>query len=247
MSSNPKGFGDITDPVEQGSFSSGSPVQHTYSYFESEQLNHNNEEQGFYVGIWDTTDMVETPGPYSCDELMWLLEGEVEIKNCVTGEIERVKAGEAFVIPKGYDCQWIQKGYLKKYFVILEPLSEDKTVRENHDGVIKLPLKIDQPNRGGNEYLTFVDEEPLQKVFVAYQNKSKTFTAGLWECDGFDSELRPYPLDQFVFLQHGRLNIVDEFDNVQSFRAGEAFFIPQGTLCSWSSSQAIRTIYAVKK
>lgn len=31
-----------------------------------------------------------------------------------------ISAGEAFVIPKGLPCQWIQTDYVRKYFMIFE-------------------------------------------------------------------------------------------------------------------------------
>jgi uncharacterized cupin superfamily protein len=107
LSTNPEGFGESPDELTPDMFASELPTQHSYEYYEDEEL-------GLYIGVWDTDDMIEVAAPYACDEFMWLIEGECQIKNNRTGEIETVEAGTAFVIPKGYDCQWQQTGYLKK-------------------------------------------------------------------------------------------------------------------------------------
>ena len=115
---NPTGFGHSADELDATEFASAIPVQHSCSAFEDDVI-------GLYVGLWDTEAMVETGGPYACDEFMWLLEGECHIRNNKTGDIETATAGMPFVIPRGYDCQWHQPGYLRKFYVISEHPEED--------------------------------------------------------------------------------------------------------------------------
>ena len=115
---SPKGFGEVADELEESMFESPLPTQCTHSYYEDETL-------GLYIGVWDTTDMIESAAPYSCDEFMTIIEGAVEIKNNKIGKVETVTAGQSFVIPQGYDCQWHQNGYLKKFYVIYEPPAQD--------------------------------------------------------------------------------------------------------------------------
>ncbi len=65
-----------------------------------------------------------------------LSKGECQIRNNGTGEIEPVKAGTPFVIPKGYDCQWQQSGYLRKYYVISEHPEEEIPAAPAHEGIV---------------------------------------------------------------------------------------------------------------
>ena len=78
LNPDPEGFGETPDKLEAEDFSSEVPVQHTHSNYEDDEI-------GLYVGLWDTETMVEAGGPYACDEFMWLLEGECQIKNNRTG------------------------------------------------------------------------------------------------------------------------------------------------------------------
>lgn len=58
-------------------FVSSIPVQHSHAYFEDEDF-------GLYIGLWDTTEMVEISAPYACEEFMGLLERKAKIQRCKT-------------------------------------------------------------------------------------------------------------------------------------------------------------------
>ena len=219
LSANPAGFGREQDALESQMFASDMPAQHTHLYY-------GDDESGLYVGVWDTTDMVEVPGPYACDEFMWVLEGEVEIKNSKTGAMESVHAGEAFVIPKGYDCQWHQKGYLRKFFVISEHPEEGVPQSPVVEGVVKLP------------------NGPGQKSGACYEDGRGRFTAGVMCCDTLESEMSATPYHQFVYVSEGSVCLSDDKGGQHDFKAGEAFFVPQETVCRWHSETGLSAFYA---
>jgi uncharacterized cupin superfamily protein len=223
LSANPAGFGQQQDALESQMFASDMPAQHTHLYYEDDAL-------GLYVGVWDTTDMVEVPGPYACDEFMWVLEGEVEIKNSKTSGMEAVQAGEAFVIPKGYDCQWYQKGYLRKFFVISEHPDEGVPQSPVVEGIVKFPASgIGGDNR------------------VCYEDSTGRFAAGVLQHESLDSEMSASPYHQFVYVSEGAMSLSDEEGGLHAFKAGEAFFVPQGTVCSWHSTSGVTAFYTTVK
>ena len=232
FSANPGGFGQVADSLDEQMFMSELPTQHTHLYYE-------NDDMGLYVGVWDTTAMIEGAGPYSCDEFMWLLEGEVEIKNSKTGVSEKIVAGEAFIIPRGYDCQWRQGGYLRKFFVIVEDPNEALPQSPVYEGVIKPQVDVPTP--------TIDNSEPsaVGGARVCYEERSGKFSAGIWESEPFEAAMCSMPDHQFVYLLEGALSVTDE-DNVEHhFKAGDAFFLPQGTVCRWSATERVRTTYAI--
>jgi len=240
LSAAPDGFGQTADELSPDMFVSKLPVQHSHDYYEDKDL-------GLFVGVWDTTDMIETAGPYACDEFMWLLEGEAAIKNNKTSEIEKVKAGEAFVIPKAYDCQWHQEGYLRKFYVISENPNEPVPDEPAFDGII-IP-RTDAP------MTPLADAEPflikgvttIQREHVCYRDKTARFVAGTWQSEPFESETRPFPYNEFACLQEGSLTLLDEDGNLHFFKAGDAFFIPQGTVCSARASETVKLLFAIVK
>jgi len=222
----PQGFGDISDELEVNMFESSLPKQHTHSYYEDEEL-------GLYIGVWDTTDMIETAAPYSCDEFMSIIEGAVEIKNNKTGMIETVMAGESFVIPQGYDCQWHQHGYLRKYYVIFEPQNAaEKPVTES---VVYFKEQNNVP---------WQETSDGHRKKTLYQNHNKTFTSGIWQSDGFNTGVITFPYNEFITIKQGCLTCTDEQGIEHEVSAGEALFVPQGVRCSWQAQEKISIHFA---
>jgi uncharacterized cupin superfamily protein len=240
LSADPEGFGQTPDKLSPDMFVSEIPVQHTHEYFQDEEL-------GLYVGVWDTTEMIETAGPYPCDEFMCLLEGEAVIRNCKTGEMEKVNAGESFIIPKGYDCQWQQAGYLRKFFLISENPNEAVPEKPAIEGII-IP-DADAPMESLTTEMPFpgVKDLPVQKQHISYKNGKGNFLAGTWESDPFESESRSFPYNEFARVISGSLTLLDEDGEKHLFEAGDALFIPEGVHCSAHAAVKVKLFFAIVK
>ena len=223
LSPNPTGFGEVADELEESMFESSLPKQCSHSYYEDEAL-------GLYIGVWDTTDMIEIAAPYTCDEFMSIIEGVIEIKNCQTGTMEKVTVGESFVIPQGYDCQWHQQGYLRKFYVIYEPPTEKIPENPVCDHIIYINEKSDLPWQETSDGFN---------KKIQYQSHNQKFTSGVWQGNSFKTGIIAFPYNEFISLQQGSLLCIDEQGNELEINAGEALFVPQGTRCSWESQENI--------
>ena len=100
------------EKLDPATLASGEPVQRGHFYGL-------NEESGYSMGVWDCTAFDDAPGPYPVDEYMVLLEGSV-IMAQLDGTETVINAGDAFVLPRGLDCQWKMPGYVRKIFMIVE-------------------------------------------------------------------------------------------------------------------------------
>jgi uncharacterized cupin superfamily protein len=239
LNPDPAGFGASPDTLKTEDFSSDVPVQHTHSVFEDDEI-------GLYVGLWDTASMVEAGGPYACDEFMWLIEGECQIRNNRTGEIASVKAGAPFLIPKGYDCQWHQSGYLRKFFVISEHPGEEIPAVPAHEGIVI--LKADAVLKeavDGAPFEVTTGTRPQHKV--CYEDTTGRFFAGIWASDAFESRQRPFPYNEFAYVQDGSITLSDAEGATQIFNTGDAFFIPEGVECAATVAISVRLYIAVIK
>ena len=235
----PEGFGASPDTLEAEDFSSDIPVQHTHSNFEDDDI-------GLYVGLWDTEPMVETGGPYACDEFMWLIEGECQIRNNRTGKVETVKAGTPFIIPKGYDCQWQQTGYLRKYFLISEHPGEEIPAVPAHEGIV-IP-EVDTVLTEGAEDAPFaITSGVLPRRNICYTDTKGRFFGGTWTSEAFESERRPFPYYEFAFVHNGSITLTNADGVAQVFNAGDAFFIPKGVMCSATVASSARLYFAAIK
>ena len=100
------------ETMDPKSLVSGNPMQRGHIYHEHPNI-------GYMTGVWDCTEFVDQMGPYQVDEFMLLLEGELFL-DLPDGKTIHIKAGDAFVIPKGFVCQWRQPGYVRKIFMIVD-------------------------------------------------------------------------------------------------------------------------------
>ncbi len=239
LSPDPEGFGETPDKLEAEEFISEVPLQHTHSAYEDDEI-------GLYVGLWDTDTMVEAGGPYPCDEFMWLIEGECQIKSNRTGEIDTVKAGTPFVIPRGYDCQWHQSGYLRKFYVISEHPEVGIPAVPAHEGIVILK---------SDAILTEVAEDapfaitsgarPQQNM--GYKDTTGRFFSGTWASEAFESGQRPFPYHEFAYVQDGSITLTSAEGAAQVFNAGDAFFIPEGVQCDATVVNSVRLFFTVIK
>jgi uncharacterized cupin superfamily protein len=239
LSTNPEGFGASPDELEADEFKSAVPMQHTHSDYEDDEI-------GLYVGLWDTEDMIETGGPYACDEFMWLLEGECQIRNNRTGEIATVKAGTPFVIPKGFDCQWQQRGYLRKYYVISEYPDESIPATPAHDGIV-IPMADAILTEATEDAPFVVSTGAIPRQNVCYKDTTGRFFSGTWVSEAFESEQRPFPYNEFAYVQDGSIALTDAEGVAHVFGAGDAFFIPEGVKCSATVASSVILFVAVTK
>ena len=111
LSANPDGFGRVADPLDEQAFLSEVPTQHTHYFWE-------DDDTGLYVGVWDTTSMIETAGPYPCDEFMWLLEGSLSLHD-ENDELHHFKAGDAFFLEQGTVCRWSTAEHVSTAYAIV--------------------------------------------------------------------------------------------------------------------------------
>lgn len=195
LSTSPAGFEDSTEPLTAEMFSSAIPIQHSHDFYTDEEL-------GLYVGVWDTTEMKEAPGPYELEEFMVIIEGQAEIRNNQTGTLETVEAGESFVIPKGYNCQWKQQGYLKKFYLILD---NDKLA-------------------GNNQNVTAISRFTPQQTSAIYANEQQTFVSGV---SSSAINILANNAYRFFYVIAGQISLIDDGGNKHTFNANDAGFLPQ--------------------
>lgn len=74
-------------------------------------------DEKFIVMVWENRKPVELSLPgYPVDEFITLIEGEVELED-EQGKRSSFKAGDSFLIKKGFKGVWRQRGHLRKYAV----------------------------------------------------------------------------------------------------------------------------------
>lgn len=75
-----------------------------------------SKDKKFVVAIWESGPGVLQTDSYPNDEYVLVLEGDLAITN-KSGKKEEFKAGDSFVIPKGWAGTWDMKTKFRKQFV----------------------------------------------------------------------------------------------------------------------------------
>jgi len=237
----PAGIGLEKMQLDPADFQSELPEQHIHVYYEDEAL-------GLSVGVWTTTSMQEAFGPYPGDEFMWVLEGQVRM---VDGEGDEtlVEQGETFCIRNAIPISWKQEGFLRKFFMTYaDPKTPAPEITSAEGGVRVLraaELEAGMQAMESTEPLVIVGEKPLQHDNILFTNDAGNMFVGMWDSTAFDSEMRPFPWHEMVQLLEGQVTITEANGSEQQFKAGDAFFIPMGTVCRWQADGYVKKFYSI--
>jgi uncharacterized cupin superfamily protein len=236
----PDGIGLVDMELEQDDFQSPLPKQQVHEYFDDQKL-------GLSVGVWTTTTMQEAFGPYPGDEFMWVLEGQAKMVDADKNET-LVKPGESFCVTNGIPISWKQEGFLRKFYITFAP-NAPMTEIDSADGGVMV-LNADRLSDGlvkleHTEPFVIEAGDPTQRDSPLFTNDSNNMYVGLWDSTAFESEMRPFPSHEFVQLLEGEVSITEENGETQVFKAGDAFFIPMGTVCQWRVKDYLKKYYAI--
>lgn len=211
------------EAINPDSLVSGAPVQRGW-------LADETPDTGYLAGVWDCTGFVAVPGGYDVDEFMLLLEGAVVMKLPDGGEV-RVEAGEAFVIPKGFECQWSQPGYVRKIFMIVDdPVPEGP-------GNPSLS-RITKPSLSGAPA-----DGAVRRTDTVFENATGRMTVSLRSHAGGLSGETAAPAHELFHVLEGSLSL-SSAGTETVFSAGESGYVRAGTVLSRRHAPGTRILEA---
>ena len=223
------------DAMNAATLESDVPVQRGHFYF-------NDEKLGLMAGVWDCTPFVGQMAPYDVDEFMYVLEGSV-VMELEDGTSTTVSAGESFIIPKGLVCKWVQKEYMRKFFVIFNSAPSDVHDNPAQYGIIvpkatdaMTPLAIEDTSR-------IIGPVPNQQIRNYYTDATGQFSVGLWQSDAFERPAFEFDHYEMMCILDGVATISDGAGNDQVFKAGETAFVPRGAQYKWKCDVPVTKIY----
>lgn len=83
---------------------------------------------------------------------------------------------------------------------------------------------------------------PVQRGLTLLDVPAHGFSAGLWDCTAQTSVWMDQPSHEFMLLLEGEVTIV-EASRESTFRAGDAFVLPQGLRCQWKQPGYVKKIW----
>ncbi|MGE4611955.1 MAG: cupin domain-containing protein [Paracoccaceae bacterium] len=219
-------------------FQSPLPTQHLHVYFEDPVI-------GMSVGVWDTSTMQEAFGPYPGDEFIFVLEGEFKMLDRHGAAVECPK-NACVSFRNAVPVSWKQEGYLKKFYITyLDPQAETPTIETADEGIRVLDPNAEMTVLETTQPFELEGEAPVQKDHIAFTNDAGNFFVGTWESGPMVSKMKPFPSHEFVRMLEGEVAIAESDGYRQTFRAGDCFFVPKGTVCSWDIPSFVKKHYAI--
>lgn len=98
-------------PVAADRVLAGAPMQRLNNVF-------SNSKENFFSGVWASTSGKWNIS-YTEDEFCFLIAGKAILTDS-EGHAEEINAGDAFVIPAGYQGSWETIGEAKKFYAMYE-------------------------------------------------------------------------------------------------------------------------------
>lgn len=221
----PAGSGLVEWPaIDPATLVEGRPVQRGH-------LNDDDAATGYMAGVWDCTAFTARACPYATDEFMLLLEGTV-IMVMPDGTEVAVHAGQAFVVPKGLDCQWKQPGYVRKFFMIVDTPAGGAASNPSLGRVTLPPLDGPADASGA-----------VTSTRTWFSSSDGRTTVTTRDCTAMDTVIAPSPANELVHVVSGAVTLRTE-DGSTAFQAGETFYLRQGTQAGWSVAAGTRLLIA---
>ena len=214
------------DPLD---FASDLPDQFWHLYYQ-------DDTAGLTVGVWTTTDMQETFGPYPGDEFMVLLDGDVTFLDGA-GLATNVRCGDAFAVKNGVATSWVQVGFCRKFFVIHNP--PDRPTPET--GQVKGGINILNEAKMSLS-LHDTPATPGWRETLSHSSDTSEMRAGLCELSMDCQTARGAAEHEFVTVLSGQIDVMDG-QGTQLFGANDSFFLPAGTQSTWSSNIDARALF----
>lgn len=103
--------------------------------------------------------------------------------------------------------------------------------------------KMETSDLTEKEAFTTDDHTEINHTYFATGDES--ILTGVWECAPCKEEIESYPVHEMMSVISGSLTLTDENGNAEIFTAGDVFFIPKGTKCTWHITETLRKFYMI--
>ena len=213
---------EVWEQIDPADLISGTPEQRGHIY-------HQDPSAGYLAGVWDCTAMTTKPGPYPDDELMILLEGTLTVAMPNGTRID-LKAGDAFIIPKGLECQWIQEGYLRKFFMILSEEVNETSANPSLQR-ITVPDLTTVPSPDG----------PIEQTEIHFINSTSHMTVSTRTLAETSKPLHPASRNDLTHVLAGAVTM-EVGGETKRFEAGQTFYVFKGTPITWRTDAGTRLL-----
>ncbi len=91
----------------------------------------------------------------------------------------------------------------------------------------------------------FTTSDKSETISSFFESQDEKISVGVWECAPCREDIEAYPVDEMMTVISGSVTLTSSDGMAQTFTAGDTFFIPKGTPCTWEITQTLRKFYMI--
>ena len=91
----------------------------------------------------------------------------------------------------------------------------------------------------------FTTDDRTELISHHYTTDDQSIMTGVWECAPCKEEIEAYPAHEMMTVLDGSVTVTGADGQAQTYEAGDTFFIPKGTPCTWEITKKMRKFYMI--
>ena len=91
----------------------------------------------------------------------------------------------------------------------------------------------------------FTTGDRTELISHHYTTGDRSIMTGVWECAPCKEEIEAYPVYEMMTVLDGSVTVTDADGQAETYEAGDTFFIPKGTRCTWEITKKMRKFYMI--
>jgi len=92
---------------------------------------------------------------------------------------------------------------------------------------------------------TFTTADHTERNHTFFATPDQSILSGVWECAPCLDEIESYPVHEMMTVISGSVTLTDAKGRSETYTAGDTFFIPKGTKCTWHITETLRKFYMI--
>lgn len=92
----------------------------------------------------------------------------------------------------------------------------------------------------------FTTSDKTEMNLFAYASDDESLLSGVWDCAPAREEYPDgYPVHEMMHIISGSVTLTHSEGESETFVAGDTFFIPKGSHCTWENTETMRKFYMI--
>lgn len=91
----------------------------------------------------------------------------------------------------------------------------------------------------------FTTDDRTELISHHYTTDDRSIMIGVWECAPCKEEIEAYPVHEMMTVLDGSVTVTGTDGQAETYEAGDTFFIPKGTPCTWEITKKMRKFYMI--